>query len=381
MSQLSWHEVAEIAAKAGAKFPELVAAQYALESGWGAHTSGKNNFFGIKGKGTAVKTREVYNGKEVFVVDEFKDFNTPEDCVKWLVEKWYLDYKDYEGINHAKDRDEAARDLQRQGYATDPKYAELLIDLMNRNSVPLRPEKKSMESIELVNAAKYFTGVKHQIEAWEALQATLTKEQLTDFAKRYRGGSVTGSAAAKKFPLGVPYFYQRDSKTGHGERMCQSSCIAMVVEYLFPQVINGDDDTWLATVFKHGDTVSQSAQLNALKSVGIDGVKFAMNGNQEDIETLLNKGIPVPIGILHKGPINNPSGGGHWITCIGYDEEYFYVHDPFGELNLIYGGYDKRGADDGDYQKYTKANLMKRWLIASQSDGWYYDFSNAKYNK
>ena len=31
-------------AKAGAKFPEVAAAQWALESGWGEHTSGDNNY-------------------------------------------------------------------------------------------------------------------------------------------------------------------------------------------------------------------------------------------------------------------------------------------------------------------------------------------------
>ena len=48
----SWDGVLAAAKAAGAKFPELVAAQAALESGWFEHTSGRNNYFGIKGKGT-----------------------------------------------------------------------------------------------------------------------------------------------------------------------------------------------------------------------------------------------------------------------------------------------------------------------------------------
>jgi hypothetical protein len=381
MPHLSWHEVADLAKKAGAKYPELVSAQYALESGWGQFQSGKNNFFGIKGEGTKKETREVINGKEVFVVEEFKDFASPEACINWLVQKWYLDYKDYNGVNDAPNREEAARELQRQGYATDPDYAELLIDLMDRNSVPTVKKQSMTEQIKLINAVTHFRNLKHQIEAWEALQASLTDEQVAEFTRLYRGGSGVSPGAKKAFPLAVPYFYQRDSRTGHGERMCQSSCIAMVVEYLFPEVIDGDDDTWLANVFKHGDTVSQAAQLGALKSAGVDGVQFKMNGSQKDIESLLDKGFPVPIGILHKGPITSPTGGGHWIVCIGHDSEKFYVHDPFGELNLTFGGYDRRGKDDGDFQTYSKKNLMKRWLIASNSDGWYYDFSKASYKK
>ena len=69
-----WDSVYKLANTAGAKFPELVAAQWALESGWGQHVSGKNNFFGIKGKGTVQKTWEDYGNGPVDIFDEFKDF-------------------------------------------------------------------------------------------------------------------------------------------------------------------------------------------------------------------------------------------------------------------------------------------------------------------
>jgi hypothetical protein len=135
---------------------------------------------------------------------------------------------------------------------------------------------------------------------------------------------------------------------------------------------------WLLEVFKHGDTVSQKAQLDALWANEIDGVKFSMNGCEDDLLNILDQGCPVPIGILHKGPLGSPTGGGHWITLIGYDDENFHVHDPFGELDLLDGRYYKTGPNDGSHQKYSRKNLMRRWLIASNSDGWYYDFSKAK---
>ena len=100
-----------------------------------------------------------------------------------------------------------------------------------------------------------------------------------------------------------------------------------------------------------------------------------MNGSEADLIKILHKGYPVPIGILHKGSISSPSGGGHWITLIGVDEKHFHVHDPFGELDLINGGYAKVGPTDGRFKKYTKVNLMKRWLIASNNDGWLWDLS------
>ena len=375
MLEPSWLSVVQLAHKYGAKYPELAAAQFALESGFGLHTSGKNNYFGLKGKGTRVRTREVYNGREEYVCDNFLDFNTFEESVKYLVEKWYLDYKNYKGVNNAPSREAAAYQLQREVYATDPIYATLLIDLMNTHAKEQIVDEKT---IKLLDAAKYYNGEPHQDKAWKLLQDSLSNEQLRMFEEVYRSGSADAIGAKVSFPLGVPYYYQRNSNTGHGERMCQSSCIAMTLEYLFPDVIDGDDDVWLLEVFKHGDTVSQKAQLDALWANEIDGVKFSMNGCEDDLLNILDQGCPVPIGILHKGPLGSPTGGGHWITLIGYDDENFHVHDPFGELDLLDGRYYKTGPNDGSHQKYSRKNLMRRWLIASNSDGWYYDFSKAK---
>jgi len=377
MSATSWQYIAELASRAGAKYPELVAAQWACESGWGKYQSGKNNFFGIKGSGTKKETQEWDGAKFITIVDEFKDYQSPEECVNDLVEKWYKDYKGYSGVNDAPNREEAARELVKQGYATDPAYSSKLIDIMSRNSPPrLNTQRPTEEYVELTDAAKYFRGEKHQIEAWKALQGQLTEDQRRAFTKAFRGPLKPPRAplpTVPKFPLDVAYFYQRDSKTGHGERSCQSSAIAMAVEYIDPEIIHDDDD-YLKRVFKYGDTVSQIAQKKALDSLGIKS-QFRMNGSETDLISLLSKGYPIPIGILHKGTIFAPSGGGHWITLIGYDNTNFIVHDPFGELDLINGGYPKNGPTDGKCVKYTRQNLMRRWLIASKSDGWLWDLS------
>lgn len=176
------------------------------------------------------------------------------------------------------------------------------------------------------------------------------------------------------FPLDVPYFYQRDSKTGHGERMCFSSSMAMALDYIDPDAIQGDDDWYLQQVFKFGDSVSSDAQVEAAEYLGFDAT-FRMDGTEQMLLDILDTGTPVPIGILHHGPIERPTGGGHWICLIGYDDKYFHVHDPFGELSLVAGGYLKSGPTDGEDQRYTRKNLMKRWLIASNNDGWLVDLS------
>jgi hypothetical protein len=98
--------------------------------------------------------------------------------------------------------------------------------------------------------------------------------------------------------------------------------------------------------------------------------EFRQNGTEKLVCQLLDQGIAVPVGVLHKGSVNKPTGGGHWIVLIGYDNTHFWVHDPFGEMDLINGGYPKAGPIDGRSVRYSRKNLMKRWLISSQADGW-----------
>ncbi len=130
----SWDGIYGIAKELGAKYPECVAAQWALESGYGQHLSGKNNYFGIKGKGTVKTTWEDYGYGAVNVQAEFRDFATPRDCIRHLVTQWYKDYKGYKGVNRAISREECARLLRLEGYATDPIYADKLIRIMNQMS-------------------------------------------------------------------------------------------------------------------------------------------------------------------------------------------------------------------------------------------------------
>ncbi len=129
----SWEGIKQAANQAGAKFPEVVAAQWALESAFGTALSGRNNYFGIKGyPGTPKTTWEDYGNGPVTITATFKDFATPFDCVNHLVTQWYKDYKGYRGVNRAKSREECARLLKAEGYATDPMYSQKLINLMQR---------------------------------------------------------------------------------------------------------------------------------------------------------------------------------------------------------------------------------------------------------
>jgi flagellum-specific peptidoglycan hydrolase FlgJ len=126
-----YNKIRSAAVNAGDPHPDVVAAQWALESGWGKKQSGKNNYFGIKaGKGeagTAVRTREVLKGQNVMITDKFKDYNSLEEGIADRVAfiKRNPRYTKA-GYFVATTPFQAATALQRGGYATDPNYATLL---------------------------------------------------------------------------------------------------------------------------------------------------------------------------------------------------------------------------------------------------------------
>ncbi len=362
-----WKSILSIAKDAGAKFPEVVAAQWALESAYGTALSGKFNYFGIKGSpGTKHETKEWDGKRFITITDEFKDFASPSECIKYLITLWYKDYKSHKGVNRATSPKECAELLQLEGYATDPNYSQKIVNLMSSHI--------SQGPSFLEKAARYYKSESHQIKAWRDLEALISEDALNDFKAAYRGSQVPHSKDPSGYSfLNVPYYFQRDSNTLHGERMCYTSSMAMAMEYIEPNNMEGDDDWYLGIVLRYGDTVSSEAQVNAARSLGYNAA-FCMDGSEDDLISQLNLGIPVPIGILHSGKVDSPSGGGHWICVIGYDDKYFSVHDPYGELDLINGGYVSTAPDAGKSQKYSRKNLMKRWLIANESDGWYVSF-------
>ncbi|NDB81152.1 MAG: hypothetical protein EB127_00160 [Alphaproteobacteria bacterium] len=108
-------QVMDLAKKAGDPFPEVVAVQWAIESGWGAKMSGQNNPFGqtgtYKGKGTRIPTpRDPEGGSKVFI-----DFDTLDEAILYRVRRWAPIYM------NAKSAYEALMMIQNYGKA--PRYA------------------------------------------------------------------------------------------------------------------------------------------------------------------------------------------------------------------------------------------------------------------
>lgn len=304
----SWDGVVELAREAGAKYPELVAAQWALESNWGRNTSGTHNYFGLKGKGTTTTTTEYVNGVPISTRNGFLNFSSLKECVTYLVDRWYKDFKQYSGVNNAKSATEAAKQLVAQGYATDPNYVNKLVSIISR-------------------------------------QVTTPEVQQT--------GKL----------LKVPYEYQLDNgPTGYRE--CFSSSCAMVADY-YGKIKTDNEYNKIRS--RYGDSTSADAQLKTLKHLGLDA-KFIQNGTPELLRAEIDAGRPVVVGWLHKGPVASPSGSGHYSVVIGYTEGAWIHHDPNGEADVVRGGYVNHTKGQG--VAYSKKNWNKRWLVEGPGSGW-----------
>ena len=131
-----FYDIASAADNVGAQFPELAAAQWALESDWGEHMSGLNNPFGQKSSaseiGTDRLTHEFQDGEIVTITDQFKDYTNQEDAMIDHVEKWDRPIADT-GISTLRNAAEAlSSDAIGKRYATDPYYTSKLISIMQK---------------------------------------------------------------------------------------------------------------------------------------------------------------------------------------------------------------------------------------------------------
>jgi GH24 family phage-related lysozyme (muramidase) len=164
--------------------------------------------------------------------------------------------------------------------------------------------------------------------------------------------------------LRVAYEAQNDNASGTGYRECFSSSAAMVARF-YGKVNNDDEYNRIRSVY--GDTTDVQAQIKALQSLNLQA-RFVTNCNAARLEAEINAGRPVMTGWLHKGPINNPSGGGHWSVVIGYTESSFTHNDPNGEADLVNGGYVNHA--NGMEIKYSKKNWVRRWEVDGPNTGW-----------
>ncbi len=142
--------------------PSLTIAQAILESGWGKYAP-HNNMFGIKwtsGCGydfVTLPTKEYFNGKEVIIEDNFRSYPSLDESIKDHA-KFLVDNPRYSNLIGVSDYKEVCRLIQVDGYATDPNYANSLIEIIEENEL-YKYDKM------VVKELKYIVCVNNQVDA------------------------------------------------------------------------------------------------------------------------------------------------------------------------------------------------------------------------
>ncbi len=170
--------------------------------------------------------------------------------------------------------------------------------------------------------------------------------------------------------VGVPRFQQRDSaQLAQRDRTCFSSSCAMLLEAIKPGTLQGanGDDQYLAVVQRFGDTTDANAQIRALAHYGVSA-RLVQNADFQLIEQQIARGIPVPCGYLHRGPVDRPTGSGHWLVVVGHTPTQVVVNDPWGEPDLIHGTTLNA---NGMGLRFSRLNFGKRWMVEPIGGGAY----------
>ncbi|HGF8238627.1 glycoside hydrolase family 73 protein [Enterococcus faecium] len=120
--------------------PSIILGQAILESNWGKSTlaSKYNNLFGIKAYGdqkkVSLETKEFVNKEWITIQGDFKVYDSWEqsmdDHTQLFVQGVDWNPALYEKVITATNYQEAAQALQDAGYATDPGYAQKIIQVI-----------------------------------------------------------------------------------------------------------------------------------------------------------------------------------------------------------------------------------------------------------
>lgn len=129
----------KVYSEGGNLLPSVSIAQAILESGWGKSKlaiEGKN-LFGIKGayegKWITLNTREYINNKWITIQANFRKYPSFYESV--LDHDKLINNSRYKNVKLSKDYKTQCKQLQVCGYATDPNYANLLIQIIEENNL------------------------------------------------------------------------------------------------------------------------------------------------------------------------------------------------------------------------------------------------------
>jgi uncharacterized protein YvpB len=54
-------------------------------------------------------------------------------------------------------------------------------------------------------------------------------------------------------------------------------------------------------------------------------------------------------------------------VVVGFDKDAFYLNDPYGEADIVNGGYVN---NYGKGVRYSRKNWLRRWEVEGPGSGW-----------
>ena len=125
---------APLAQEVGKKYdlyPSVILAQAAVESNFGESELSRNynNYFGIKGKGVVLPTIEMEGERKMAVEDGFRTYNSARESF-YDYGKLIAKANRYAPVREAESAEAYARALHPAGYSTNPRYGDILVQMM-----------------------------------------------------------------------------------------------------------------------------------------------------------------------------------------------------------------------------------------------------------
>ena len=181
-------------------YPSTVLAMAALESGYNLNAL---TLFGIKGEGAVLDTTEYINGENINIKDSFKIYGSLAEAIQGLYD--LMQWNHYDMATSATDYEEECRMVQDCGYATDPEYANNLINIVNsfhltmfnniEESAEEPAEEPTVYTVErgdsLWNIVKYYYNFDNDTDIINKLNEIVEYNNIVNPSRIYAGENIT----------------------------------------------------------------------------------------------------------------------------------------------------------------------------------------------
>jgi len=225
---------------------------------------------------------------------------------------------------------------------------------------------KEWASIPMATGRGFYDGDKAGNKATAKVAAV---QAALEFA---RAGLSGKPVTVKPAAAAVPQSYSQRDNGAQSERSCFSASGAMLLKRVKPGALTGAnaDLEYLKVVNRFGDTTDANAQIKALKTYGVTA-RLIKTASWDLIDQQVKRWGGCALGWIHRGPVTapDPKCDGHWIFCYGIDATHITVHDPYGEGDMVNGGFVP--GKSGRSVRYSRKNFGRRWMV-SESPRWTY---------